>query len=173
MSERQALALIGVLSAAALAFLLWLIYIAEPAAGEAAWVSVLPSVNACLNATSSLCMTLGVLAIRRGRREIHVRLMLAALLSSALFLISYIAYHHLHGDTKFLGQGWMRPLYFSILISHILLSVVVLPMLLSTVFFAASGRFEKHKRLARLTFPVWLYVSVTGVLVYFFLKAYY
>ena len=173
MSDRNALALIGGVSAAALAFLIWLIYFAVPAATVPAWALALPTLNACLNASSTVAMSLGVWAIKRGRRSLHIRCMLTALASSSLFLLSYIAYHHFHGDTKYLGGGWLRPLYFAILISHILLSAVVLPMLLSTVFFASTARFERHKRLARLTYPVWLYVSVTGVVVYFFLRAYY
>jgi putative membrane protein len=172
MSDRHALLLIGGVSAAALGFLIWLIYFAVPA-GTPPWAAALPTLNACLNASSTVAMSLGVWAIKRGRRSLHIRCMLTALASSALFLLSYIAYHHFHGDTKYLGQGWIRPLYFVILISHILLSAVVLPMLLSTVFFASTARFDRHKRLARLTFPLWLYVSVTGVVVYFFLRAYY
>lgn len=172
MSERGALALIGAISAAALGFLFWLIYFAEAAQGPA-WVAVLPTVNACFNASSSVLMVAGIVAIKRGRRDIHLRFMLGALLASTLFLLSYIAYHHFHGDTKFLGVGWVRPLYFFILISHIILSAVVLPLLMATVYFAAAGKLDKHKPLAKLVFPLWLYVSVTGVAVYFFLKAQY
>ncbi len=172
MSDRNALALIGGVSAAALGFLIWLIYFAVPA-GAPSWAAYLPTLNACLNASSTVAMGLGVWAIKRGKRSLHIRCMLTALASSALFLLSYITYHHFHGDTKYLGAGWIRPVYFFILISHILLSAVVLPLLLSTVFFASTSRFERHKRLARLTFPLWLYVSVTGVVVYFFLRTYY
>ena len=172
MSEKQALGLIGAISAAALAFLVWLIYFAQAAQGPA-WLSMLPTLNACFNASSSVLMISGVFAIKAGRRDIHMRFMLGALLASTLFLLSYIAYHHFHGDTKFAGVGWIRPVYFFILISHICLSAVVLPLLLTTVYFAAAGRFSKHKALARVVFPLWLYVSVTGVAVYFFLKAQY
>jgi len=173
LSDRKALLLIGGISAAALAFLIWLIYFAVPASGAPSWAHWLPTANACFNAGSTLAMVTGVWCILHGHRRWHIRCMLLALTSSTLFLISYIAYHHFHGDTKYLGQGWLRPLYFFILISHILLSAVVLPLLLSTVFFAATGRFKQHKRLARWTFPIWLYVSVTGVVVYFFLQPYY
>ncbi len=173
LSDRSALLLIGGISAAALSFLIWLIYFAVPASAVPPWAANLPTLNACFNATSGLAMALGVWAIKHGRRRLHIRCMLTALTSSALFLLSYIAYHHFHGDTKYLGQGWSRPLYFFILISHITLSAVVLPMLLTTVFFASTARFDRHKRLARLTYPLWLYVSVTGVAVYFFLRTYY
>lgn len=169
MSEKLALTIIGAISAAALSFLIWLIYFAEAARGPA-WVAQLPTLNACFNASSSFLMIAGIVAIKNGRRDVHMRFMLGALLASTLFLLSYIAYHHFHGDTKFQGVGWIRPVYFFILISHIVLSIIVLPLLLTTVYFAAAGKFEKHKPLARIVFPMWLYVSITGVAVYFFLR---
>ena len=98
--------------------------------------------------------------------------MLGALGASAVFLVSYIVYHSVHGDTKFAGQGAIRPLYFFILISHIALSAVVLPLIFSSFFFSLSGRFPQHKKISRYTMPVWLYVSVTGVLVFALLRAY-
>ena len=97
--------------------------------------------------------------------------MLSALTFSTAFLISYIIHHNVHGDTKFTGIGWIRPVYFATLISHILISVATLPMVLTTFFFALTKQFARHKRLARFTFPLWLYVSVTGVAIYFLLKA--
>jgi putative membrane protein len=171
-SDQKALWLIGGISVAALTFLIWLIYFAAPV-GAPAWAASLPAFNACFNAGSTLAMLLGVWAIKHGHRSLHIRCMLMALASSTLFLVSYIVYHHFHGDTRYLGQGWLRSLYFFILISHILLSAAVLPLLLSTVFFASTARYERHKKLARFTFPLWLYVSVTGVVVYFFLRTYY
>jgi putative membrane protein len=96
--------------------------------------------------------------------------MLLATFTSALFLVSYIAYHHFHGDSKFLAQGWIRPVYFTILISHILLSVVQVPLILTTLYLAYSKNFVKHKKIAKITFPIWLYVSVTGVLIFIILK---
>ena len=98
--------------------------------------------------------------------------MLAAVSCSILFFASYLTYHHFHGDTPFPGQGWVRPVYFFVLISHILLSITVIPMVLSTLFFVRTRRFRSHKRIARWTLPVWLYVSITGVAIYFFLSAY-
>ena len=97
---------------------------------------------------------------------------LGALLASALFLVSYITYHAVHGDTRFMGHGAVRPIYFFILVSHILLSGVALPLVFLSLFFSLSGRFPRHKKIARYTFPVWLYVSVTGVLVFSLLRAY-
>lgn len=172
MQDRRAFFVIGAVSIGALALLLGLVYGQAPAHGPA-WVRVLPHVNAALNACTTLLMLAGVLSIRAGLRERHRALMTAALCSSALFLVSYLAYHRFHGDTPYPGQGWIRPVYFFILISHIVLSGVVLPLLLTTVWFAGLGVFERHKRLARWTFPLWLYVSVSGVLVYLFLRPYY
>ena len=99
----------------------------------------------------------------------HKKMMLSALFFSFLFLVSYLTYHAFHGDTLFQGEGWVRPLYFFILISHIILSVVVLPLVLTTVFFAATGNFTMHPKIARITLPLWMYISVTGVLVYLML----
>jgi putative membrane protein len=99
-----------------------------------------------------------------------VRLMFAALVSSALFFVSYVVYHNFHGDTKFTGTGAVRPAYFFILISHILLSAVAVPLILSSFYLSLAGRLALHKRVSRITFPVWLYVSVTGVLIFAMLK---
>jgi putative membrane protein len=98
--------------------------------------------------------------------------MLGALASSALFLVSYIVYHSVHGDSKFQGQGAIRPFYFVILVSHIVLSALVLPLIFTSFFYSLSGRFPQHRRVARLALPVWLYVSVTGVLVFVMLRSY-
>ena len=99
-----------------------------------------------------------------------MKLMLSAVGVAGLFLASYIVYHHFHGDTRFGGQGLIRPVYFFILITHITGSIVALPLVLTTLFFAGTKRFERHVKIAHVTFPVWLYVSVTGVAVFFFLK---
>ncbi len=115
---------------------------------------------------------LGYLNIRRGNRVIHQRFMLTATMFSALFLVSYITYHFFHGDTLFPGHGLVRHVYFFILITHIGLSMIALPLILATLWYSLRGRFQFHRRIARWTFPIWLYVSVTGVVVYFFLRAY-
>lgn len=163
----------GLLGAGIAGFLLWFIYYAKPAtAGHGAWLGFLPMANASLNALAAVCLTAGFVNVKRGNTEAHKKCMLAALVFSTLFLAGYLVYHHFHGDTPFPGQGVVRPIYFSILISHIILSVIALPLVLTTVFYALRGRFEPHKKIARLTFPVWLYVSVSGVAVYFFLRVY-
>jgi len=163
---------IGLASAVIAIALLALVYRGAPAGPEPAWVGWLPFVNAAFNGLSAICITAGVLAIRRRRRDVHQRWMLSALASSGVFLVSYVTYHAFHGDSKFLGQGAIRPIYFIILISHILLSVFALPLVLSTVYLSLSGRFPQHRRLARWTFPIWLYVSVTGVVVFAMLQVF-
>jgi len=169
-STRFALSSIIVVSAGILFFLFWLIYFREPATVENSLdLTFLPPVNALLNSLSATCLVLGFLAIRKGNRKRHLKFMLSALTFSFLFLISYLTYHFFHGDTSFQGEGWMQPLYFFILISHILLSAVVLPLVMTTVYFAATGNFNRHPKIARITLPLWLYVSVTGVLVYLML----
>lgn len=172
-SDRKAFLAIGGVSALALGLLFWLVYGAAPGAPAPAWARRLPHVNAGLNSLSTVLMVLGVLSVRAGHKERHRAFMLAALACSALFLASYLTYHHFQGDTRFPGQGWVRPLYFFILVTHIALSAVVLPLLLTVVWFAGLGAFERHKRLARWVFPLWLYVSLSGVAVYLFLRPYY
>jgi putative membrane protein len=169
-AERRAFVAIGVLSLAVLAYLFWILYGREGASEAPLWTSSLPALNAALNATSSILLVSGFLAIRRGRRELHMKLMLGAVFVASVFLASYVTYHHYHGDTRFEGQGAVRPVYFFILVTHILGSISALPLVLTTLFFSVTRRFERHRRLARLAFPLWLYVSVTGVLVFLLLS---
>lgn len=129
----------------------------------------LPAVNASLNALSALLLLAGLIAIRGGRRELHAGLMRAAFAASALFLCCYLYYHFvvIAGEpTRYHGAGWRRPAYLALLGSHTILAVVNLPMVLRTLWLAHRERWDAHRRLARRTFPIWLYVSVTGVLVY-------
>lgn len=155
-------------SLVALAFLVWLIYFNPGSDGHD--FAFLSAVNAGLNAASALCLFLGYAAIRKGSWEKHRNLMLAALVFSALFLVSYIIYHTFQGETRFLGQGLVRPIYFFILISHIGLSAICLPLILITVSCSLLKLFPVHKKWARWTFPIWSYVSVTGVVIFFMLK---
>ena len=167
---RKALGLILAVSAAALLFLVWLIYFKAPAAAQVAWVSNLSAVNAALNSLSTVFLLLGFREIRARNFAKHMRFMIAAFITSALFLVSYIVYHHFVGDTPFTGQGFIRPVYFFILISHIVLSIFVVPLVLSSFLFAFSGKFSTHRKVSKWTFPIWLYVSVSGVMVFFMLK---
>lgn len=171
MLSKQALLAIAALSLAIAAALIWLIYFKGSSAGPE-WITSLPALNALFNSLSAFCLVGGFLRIRRRQITAHKRFMLAATGFSALFLLSYVTYHFYHGDTRFPGQGWIRPVYFTILISHIGLSMVALPLILATLYLSLSGRFASHRRVARWTLPVWLYVSVTGVLVFFILNAY-
>ena len=132
-------------------------------------VSDLPALNATLNGVSALLLVAGYSAIRRRRRDLHKALMLSALGASILFLSSYLYYHYHAGSTYFTGQGWIRPLYFTILVSHTILAIVIVPLVVTTLFLALRGNFPRHRRIARVTLPVWLYVSVTGILVYLLL----
>lgn len=128
--------------------------------------NIFPALNASLNGASALLITSGRLLIRRQKVRLHRACMIAAVTASSLFLISYLYYHaHVH-SVHFPGQGWVRPLYFTILISHTLLAATVVPMVILSLSYGLRGRFDRHRRIARWTFPVWLYVSITGVVVY-------
>lgn len=131
--------------------------------------TTLPAVNAVLNSTAAVLLLSGYVAIKSGKESLHKALMIATTLVSALFLSSYLTHHSMFGSTKFTGQGWIRPVYFSILLSHTLLAIVMLPMVLMTFYRAFKNQREEHRKIARWTFPIWLYVSVTGVLVYMLL----
>ncbi len=132
-------------------------------------LSALPGINASLNSISALLLAIGYILIRRGRVAAHRFCMLSAFATSTLFLLSYLTYHFQVGSVPYEGQGWVRPLYFSILISHIILAAAIVPLALVTLVRAVRGKFERHKRIARCTLPIWLYVSVTGVIVYWML----
>jgi putative membrane protein len=131
--------------------------------------SIFPKINATLNGCSTVLLVTGRMLIARKKMAAHRAVMLTALGSSSLFLISYLYYHAHVGSMHFRGTGWSRPVYFSILISHTILAAVILPMVIVTLNRALGERFEQHRAIARWTFPVWLYVSVTGVVIYFML----
>jgi putative membrane protein len=132
-------------------------------------VQDLPFYNALLNSITTLLLVAGLTAILQGKKALHQKLMIAAFVSSSLFLVGYLVHKIFHGPTAFQGQGVIRTVYFSILISHTILAVVNLPLILRTFYLSLKGRYEEHKRIARWTFPSWMYVSVTGVVVYLML----
>lgn len=136
-------------------------------------IQSLPLANAILNATSTLLLITGYVFIRRKDRVRHRACMLGALTASVLFLISYLVYHYNVGSVRFTGQGWVRTLYFVVLISHTILAVAIPPLAVITLIRAVGGEFAKHKRIARWTFPIWLYVSFTGVVIYVMLYQWY
>jgi uncharacterized membrane protein YozB (DUF420 family) len=131
--------------------------------------TVLPTVNASLNALSGAFLLVGYVLIRQRRINAHRNAMLGAFASSTLFLISYLVYHWHAGSRPFTGQGPIRYVYFAILISHVILAAAILPMAISTLSRGLRGRYVEHKRIAKWTFPTWMYVSVTGVIVYLML----
>ena len=164
-------AIIGI-SAGASLFLCWLVYYHAPTDVTGTHLLFLPALNALLNALSAIALITGFCFIRARRISEHRAAMFTAFVFSSVFLVTYITNHALHGDMRFQGLGAIRYVYFPLLISHIGLSVLALPMILLTFFLSLSGRFPAHRRLARFTFPIWLYVSISGVAVYAMLAAY-
>ncbi len=132
-------------------------------------LSDLPAVNAALNTLSTIFLTCGYIFIRRQRQVAHRNCMIGAVISSALFLTCYLIYHYNAGRTVFRDPAWFRPIYLTILLTHTILAVVIVPMVLTTLYHAVRRQFERHKRIARWTWPIWMYVSITGVLIYFLL----
>ncbi|GAB6054096.1 hypothetical protein JCM17960_29160 [Magnetospira thiophila] len=126
----------------------------------------LPHLNAGLNALSTLLLLVGFFMIKTGRQQTHKKVMLGALTVSAIFLVCYLVYHFTAPIFVFKGEGWVRPIYYGMLISHVVLSAVVVPMIAMLVWNALHGRFERHRKWARWTFPTWIYVTTTGVLIY-------
>jgi putative membrane protein len=167
----KAIAGLVALSLAATLFLFWLIYIHTPQQGFASRLLFLPALDALFNGLAAISLIIGFFFIMRRNIKAHRRSMITAFIFSSIFLVCYIVNHALHGDTLYRGYGPLRTVYFSILISHIALCIVALPMVLITFFFSLTGRFPQHRRIARFTLPVWLYVSVTGVVVFAMLHA--
>ncbi len=128
--------------------------------------AVFPVINASLNATSAVLITTGIGLIRAGRRAAHRGVMIAAVVSSSLFLISYLYYHYHVGSVRFTGHGWIRTVYFAILMTHTVLAAVVVPLVITTLVRGLRERFDRHRAIAKWTYPIWLYVSVTGVVIY-------
>lgn len=135
--------------------------------------SFLPPIYASTNGLTAILLVISYVAIRKGNRQLHERLNKVCIGLSAAFLVMYVLYHMTSAPTPYGGQGWLRPVYYVILVSHIVLSVAVVPLILFTFSRALAGNFDRHKRLAKFTFPVWLYVAITGVLVYLMISPYY
>lgn len=132
-------------------------------------VQDLPTLNASLNTIAGILLLFGYISIKQGKKELHKKLMISALVVSAAFLTSYLIYHYNVPSKKFPDLGWIKTVYLIILIPHIILAAVMVPMILKTFWHAFRGEWEKHKKIAKITFPIWMYVSVTGVLVYLML----
>jgi len=165
-STRAAIAAILLISAAATAFLFWLIYFHPALDVTGRELSFLPALDAVLNAFAATALVLGFRYVRNRNIKAHRTAMIAAFAFSTMFLVCYIGNYALHGESHYPGHGLLRVTYLTILVSHVLLSMVALPLVLVTFFFSLTGRIPTHRRVARWTFPIWLYVSVTGVIVY-------
>lgn len=136
-------------------------------------IHIFAHINAVINSCVSILLVAGLLAVKNRRYVLHKQIMLTAIFLSVLFLLSYICHHLLAGDTKFGGEGWVRPVYFFILITHIILAAIILPFILFTSYRALIAEWPAHRKLAKLTWPIWFYVSVTGVIVYLMISPYY
>ncbi|HWF89669.1 MAG TPA: DUF420 domain-containing protein [Pyrinomonadaceae bacterium] len=136
---------------------------------ESEFISYLPHVNACLNATSAVLLIAGYSFIKARNVAAHRACQISALIVSLLFLTSYLIYHYHHGSTRFQGTGIVRPIYFTILLTHTVLAIVIVPLIIITFYRALRSDFARHRRIARITLPLWLYVSITGVIVYLML----
>ena len=169
-SDRTFFLVNALLSSVAVAFIAFILLRDTSAAGGAD-LSFLPAVNAVCNALSALCLIAGYVAIRRRAITVHRTLMISAFAFSAIFLVGYLTYHFVHGDTRFTGTGLLRVVYFFVLITHITLSITVVPLALTSFYFAFTRAFGRHRRLNRVFLPIWLYVSVTGVVIFFLLRA--
>ncbi len=165
----RAISAILAISAAASLFLFWLIYI-HPAAASSAEYAFLPAMNAVFNGLAAIALLVGFTFIRARQIAAHRASMITAFGFSTLFLVGYILHHALHGDVRYPVHAALRSFYLWLLASHILLAVIALPMILVTFFFSLTGRFPQHRKIARWTFPLWLYVSVTGVITYVMLR---
>ncbi len=163
----------GVVSALALSLLSWLLLVHKGLDGAQANLRFMPAVNACFNATAASLLLAGWVAIKKGRADLHRYFMVSAFAASALFLVGYLAYHAVHGDTRFGGEGALRVVYLVLLASHVLLSIGIVPLSLTAFYFAWKKEFSRHTKVTRVLWPMWLYVSVTGVIVFFMLRPYY
>jgi putative membrane protein len=159
-----------VISAAATLFLFWLIYLHPAADAASTRMMYLPVLNAWFNGLSAAALLIGFTFIRAGKIKAHRAAMLTAFGFSTLFLVGYIMHHALHGDVRYPVGAPLREVYLPLLATHIVLAVVALPLILVTFFFSLSGRIPQHRKVARWTFPLWLYVSVTGVITYVMLR---
>jgi putative membrane protein len=163
-TERLAAWIIGALTAIVIGGIAIVIYM--PRGGRPGGSSWLPEINASLNGAATILLGTGYVLIRRRRIAGHRACMIAAFVASSLFLVTYLVHHAHVGSVPFHGPAWLRPVYFGLLVPHIVLAALLVPLALATIHRAWRGRFDRHRRLARVTLPIWLYVSVSGVLVY-------
>jgi len=172
-SDKAFFRLVVIITIAVMGLVTLLQYLPAEMRPTAEFAKVLPLTNAVLNSLVSLALVLGFMAIKSGKKGTHQAYMLSAFILSTVFLLSYVTYHTCTEHTNFGGEGGVKYLYYFILATHIVLAAAVLPMVLYTMYYSTSGQFAKHKKWARVTFPIWLYVTVTGVIVYFMIAPYY
>ena len=132
-------------------------------------INDLPAINATLNGLSAVMLAAGFYFIKKGNRRAHQKCMIGAFSTSVVFLICYLTYHYTAGHTSFKNPDWFRPIYLTLLFTHVVLAVAIVPLILKSIYHAAKGDFEKHKKVAKWTWPLWMYVSVTGVVIYLLL----
>ncbi|KAA3645953.1 MAG: DUF420 domain-containing protein [Bacteroidetes bacterium] len=173
MKSNSSLRLLIVVVSIAFPVVVAMLYFLPKSETVIAEVMLLPKINAIINSFASLMLILGFIAIKNKNVELHKRFMLTALILSVLFSISYLTYHSIAESTVYGGVGLMKTIYYIILISHILLAIVIVPLVLITFSRALTQRFDKHRKIARITLPLWLYVTITGVLVYLMISPYY
>ncbi len=171
--DRFFLVLIGILSVVIPVVVAVLLFYPQVAKLSNADFSFLPSLNAILNSTTALLLIIALVFIKNGKQKLHSATMLGAVGVSVLFLVSYVIYHSQSPPTHFGGEGAIKYVYYTVLTSHIILAVVVLPFVLLAVYFGLTGKFTKHKKIVRWGFPIWLYVAISGVLVYLLIRPYY
>lgn len=170
--ERKYLGLIMVVSVMIPLLIAYLIYRPQMA-DQKSWVYLLPHLNALINGATSILLLAGLFFIRRKQVNYHRSMMLSAFILGSLFLVSYVVYHSSAPSTSFGGTGWIKSVYYILLLSHILLAAVVVPLVLMALYFALKGKITQHKRIVKFAFPIWLYVSITGVAVYLLISPYY
>ena len=151
----------------------YLMYRPMTIAAEGVWLNFLPHFNAAINATTSILLVLGLVFVKSGRISLHKISMLAAFFLGCLFLIGYIVYHSTVPSTSYGGEGIARIIYYFLLISHIIFSIGVVPFVLMALYYALKDKIDQHKRIVKVAYPIWLYVSITGILVYLFIRPYY
>lgn len=163
----------AIVSTVALAVLTYLLLLRGGSQGGGQSLAFMPAVNAAFNGLSAILLVLAVRAIRKKRVRQHQMLVISAFASSSLFLAGYLAYHYVHGDTHYPGAGAARVFYLVLLASHVILSIPVVPLCLAAFYYALTRRFDTHKRITRFLYPIWLYVSITGVVVFLLLRSAY
>lgn len=171
--DNRYLIVIGILSVAVPVLVAILLYIPQTGKLGDLDVSFLPHLNAALNSATAIALVTGYVFIRRKNIRYHSTAMITAFALSSIFLISYVIYHYQAPSTKFMGEGIIRGVYFSILLTHIVLAAIVVPFVLLSIYFAASRQFDRHRRIVKWTFPIWLYVAISGVIVYLMISPYY